>query len=93
MREIHRVEDICDEEGWITTPGYTWWKCTNKPYTRECGKEVRRYRGEGDVSCECGAQYNAFGQRLRGDWRGNRSNYDENVGDMEGYEAQMAGDE
>lgn len=89
MNKTHRVEDTCDAEGWIITPGYTWWKCEKK----QCGQEVRRYRGQSDVSCDCGAQYNASGQRLRDDWRGNRSNYDENVSDMDGYEMQYAGDE
>ena len=22
-----RVEDVVDAEGWITTPGYSWWTC------------------------------------------------------------------
>jgi hypothetical protein len=57
-----------------------------------CGWEVERYRGQSEVSCGCGAQYNAFGQRLRDDWRGNRSNYDEDVSDMDGFEDQYAGD-
>lgn len=57
-----------------------------------CGAKVRRYRGESDVTCVCGAEYNAFGQRLRDDWRGNPSNYDENIGDLEGFEIQHAGD-
>lgn len=52
-----------------------------------CGSLVERYRGQGDVSCRtCGAEYNAFGQRLRTNWRNNRSNYDDEVGDLEGYE-------
>lgn len=59
-----------------------------------CGTEVQRYPGEGDVSCpNCDAQYNASGQRLRDDWRGNMSNYDDEIGDMEGFEDQYAGDE
>jgi hypothetical protein len=62
------------------------WKC-------ECGEVVERFRGMGDVECNgCGAQYNASGQRLRDDWRGNRSNWDDDVSDMEGYEMQHAGD-
>lgn len=75
------VEPEVDDEGWITRAGYTAWVCG------ECGAEVRRYRGQGDVDCDCGACYNAFGQRLRSDWRRNRSNYDDEIGDLEGYEA------
>lgn len=30
---------------------------------------------------------------LRDDWRGNRSNYDDEIGDMEGFELQHAGAE
>lgn len=67
--------------------GPTWEKDCGK-----CGQKVARWRGQGDVSCECGAEYNAFGQRLRDDWRGNASNWDDEVGDMEGYEMQYAGD-
>lgn len=55
-----------------------------------CGRTVERWRGEYDVSCECGAQYNASGQRLRDDWRGNASTWDDEVGDMDGYERQHA---
>lgn len=58
----------------------------------ECGRVVARWRGMGDVSCDCGREYNAFGQRLRSDWRGNPSSWDEEVGDLEGYEMQHAGD-
>lgn len=64
--------------------GSSSWPCQNK----NCKHTVWRYRGQGDVSCDCGAQYNAFGQRLRDDWRGNPSNYDSEIGDMEGYEMQ-----
>lgn len=84
MREVTRVEEIVDDEGFIV-PGYSWWLC-------DCGSEVRRYRGESDVQCECGAWFNASGQRLRDDWMGNRSNYDDDVSDMDGYEAQYADD-
>ena len=61
--------------------GSSTWPCEN------CGDTVARYRGQGDTECDsCNAQYNAFGQRLRDNWRDNRSNYDEDYGDMEGYE-------
>ena len=86
MSEVTRVEPIVDADGWITTGGYSRWDC------QKCKAEVRRYRGQSDVSCDCGAQYNASGQRLRDDWRGNRSNYDSEIGDMEGYEMQHSGD-
>jgi hypothetical protein len=62
------------------------WKC------QKCGRQLERYRGQGDQQCDCGAWYNSFGQRLRDDWQGNPSNYDENISDLEGYEIQHAGD-
>lgn len=59
-----------------------------------CGEPVERWRGMSDVTCfTCGAEYNASGQRLRDDWRGNPSWYDDEIGDLEGYEIQHAGDE
>ncbi len=65
----------------------TWTK------TCECGTTIERYRGESEVTCpNCDAEYNASGQRLRDDWRGNPSNYDDEIGDMEGYESQHAND-
>jgi len=64
--------------------GHSEWECA-------CGAIVSRYRGQGDVSCpECNAQYNAFGQRLRDNWRDNPSVYDDEIGDMEGYEIACA---
>lgn len=52
-----------------------------------CGAEVERWPGEAEVNCpSCRAEYNAFGQRLRDNWRGNRSWDDEEVDDLEGYE-------
>ena len=52
----------------IGVPGLTnqptrWWHC------HQCGAHLDRYRGQGDQTCRCGAEYNAFGQRLRDDWR------------------------
>ena len=68
--------------------GHSEWKCSR------CKATVYRYRGESDVSCDrCGAEYNAAGQQLRDDWRGNMSNYDDEIGDMEGYEIQHANDD
>lgn len=59
-----------------------------------CGKEISRYRGQDDVDCACGVIYNCFGQRLRDDLRTrvNPSEYDDEIGDMEGYEMAYAGD-
>ena len=70
----------------MNTPTNTW-TCEN------CGLRVERYRGESDVRCSCGAEYNAFGNRLRDDWRGNPSNWDEDISDLDGFEMQHAGDE
>lgn len=79
-----RVEAIRDPDtGYIVGGDYAAWDC------EKCGREVARYRGQSDVDCNnCGACYNAGGQRLRDDWRGNRSNWDEDVSDMDGFEAQ-----
>lgn len=80
---LWRVEDSTDEDGFVI-PGYTAWNC------EKCSYEIRRYRGQSDVDCgNCGACYNAGGQRLRDDWRGNPSNYDDEIGDMEGFELQQ----
>lgn len=80
MREIWRVEDVVDNEGWIVEGGYTAWMC-------DCGNEVRRYRGQSDVLCiGCDQWYNSGGQRLRNDWMNNRSNWDDDVSDMDGFE-------
>jgi hypothetical protein len=84
MREITRVEDSVDEDGYII-PGYTMWTCP-------CGSEVRRYRGQSDVMCQCGQWFNAGGQPLRSGWRGNPSNWDEDISDLDGYEIQYGGD-
>lgn len=63
-------------------PTHTW-TC------EKCKRTVMRFRGEGDVSCDCGAQYNSSGQRLRDDWRGNESTWNDDVDDMEGFERQQ----
>jgi hypothetical protein len=55
----------------------------------DCGRTVERWRGQGDVDCECGACYNSFGQRLRDDWRSNSSWQYDDVDDMEGFERQQ----
>lgn len=54
----------------------------------KCKKEVTTNGGR-DVDCRaCGACYNGSGQRLRDNWRDNPSNYDDEIGDLEGYEMQ-----
>ena len=47
-----------------------------------------------DVCCDCGAIYNAFGQRLRDDLytRPNPSDHDDDIDDMTGYEIAMGHD-
>jgi hypothetical protein len=64
--------------------GPTWAKPCEK-----CGQQVERWRGQGDVSCSCGAWYNAGGQRLRDDWAGNLAWRDDEVDDLEGFERQQ----
>lgn len=87
MAEIHREEATIDADGSVACPEHTWWHC-------ECGSKVLRFRGESDVRCgDCGNWYNAFGQRLRDDWQKNRSNWDDDVSDLDGYEEAYAGDE
>lgn len=54
-----------------------------------CGQELNRYRGQDEIQCHnCGALYNCFGQRLRDDLhtRVNPSEFDEEIGDLEGDE-------
>lgn len=68
--------------------GSSSWPCQVK----NCKHTIWRYRGQSDVQCDCGANYNCFGQRLRDDYRNNPSNYDSEIGDMEGYEMQYQGD-
>ena len=60
----------------------------------KCNQPVVTHRGKGDFTHDCGAIYNAFGQRLRDDLysRPNRSEWDEDCGDLEGmYEADLWG--
>lgn len=60
-----------------------------------CGKLLYRFRGQGDIDCSCGAIYNCFGQRLRDDLRTRRnpSEYDDDIGDLEGDELSYLGSE
>jgi len=61
--------------------GSSSWPC------QDCKSTVWRFPGTGSASCgKCGAQYSIFGQRYRDNWRDNPSNYDSEIGDMEGYE-------
>ncbi|AYD87120.1 hypothetical protein SEA_NICOLETERA_93 [Mycobacterium phage NicoleTera] len=87
------VDPVTDDEGFIIAGGYAEWDCSARFLREACDGKVRRYRGSSDVSCPvCGAWYNASGQRLRDDWQGNASNWDDETGDLEGFEAQHAGD-
>ena len=63
-----------------------------KTWVCECGISVECWRGEPNVYCSCGAEYNAFGQRLRYDWAENPSNWDSDISDLDGYEMQHADD-
>lgn len=78
-KNFGRVEDATDSDGYLLA-GYSHWDC------EKCNKEVRRYRGESDASCECGAQYNAGGQRLRDNWRDNPAWDNDEISDMDGLE-------
>lgn len=78
-KNFRRVPDGESAEGFIV-PGYSAWDCG------KCGAEVRRYRGMSDVACECGAWYNAGGQRLRDNWRDNPAWNDDSISDLEGFE-------
>lgn len=83
--EEHMSYDGCHQPVWEDEPEQPTrtWEC------EQCGRTVQRWRGQGDVDCECGAMYNSFGQRLRDDWRGNTSWYNDDVDDMEGFERQQ----
>ncbi|ORW33353.1 hypothetical protein AWB91_09025 [Mycobacterium paraense] len=76
------VAELRDADVWAKLHTIYSWPC------QQCGKTVEN-RGGRDQTCECGAEYNAFGQRLRDDWRSNPSNWDDNIGDMEGFEIQQ----
>lgn len=74
------IPKTTDDEGYVTG-GYSRWDC-------DCGNEIRRYRGCGDQCCDnCGQWFNASGQRLRSDWMNNGSNYDDDISDLDGFEA------
>ena len=62
-------------------------------WTCPCGQPMARNRGESDLCCPtCGQWFNSGGQRLRDDWMGNPSLYDDEIGDLEGYEIQHQGE-
>ena len=84
MTDRRYFEPVIDDEGFISQSGYWAWQC------EECPKEVITVSG--DVTCWCGAEYNAFGQRLRDNWRDNPSCWDDEIGDMEGYEMSSGND-
>lgn len=87
MSDFDNHLDNYGDPGQVVTPEPTHtWTC------QDCDGTVERYRGEYDVTCECGAEYNAAGQRLRDNWRGNPSSWDSETGDLEGYEIEMGGD-
>lgn len=75
--------------------------CCDKDYRRyslnewdcdRCKTTVSSHGGR-DTECpKCGAQYNGSGQRLRDDWRDNPSAHNADIGDLEGFEIQHAGD-
>lgn len=74
------VNDLLDPRDVPTT----WWDC------QDCGTHLERYRGGREVSChQCGAQYNASGQRLRDDWADNPAWRDDDLDDLAGYELEM----
>lgn len=81
---------ICDD---CATGHLRQYLATNRFPCASCGAELVRFRGDREVRCSCGTEHNSAGQRLRDDWRGNPSNYDDEIGDLEGFEIQHAGDE
>jgi hypothetical protein len=75
-----------DDDNWQVQRDEEW---AYVEFTCDCKFEhVTRYRRDRHepVCPECGASYNGSGQRLRDGWRDNPSNYDENIGDLEGFE-------
>lgn len=90
MSDIEEILELLEPDPWGQAQERPTW---SKPCER-CNHTVERWRGQGDVTCgNCGAEYNAGGQRLRDDWRGNPSSWDEDVSDLDGYEMQHGGDD
>ena len=82
--EAHRVCDEARAAGkYAKVHTHREWACG------DCGTTV--YSSGRETDCDkCGACYNAWGQRLVRNWRSNMSNYDEDVSDLDGYEAACA---
>lgn len=57
-----------------------------------CGSTVELATWWANTCTRCGTEYNGAGQRLRAGWRDNASLHNEDIGDLEGYEAALAGD-
>lgn len=82
----YAIAGFCDSEYSLDVEDYSR---DFKHYegTCDCGTELIAYGGYDEFACEsCNAEYNIYGQRLREGWRNNRSNWDESVSDMDGYE-------
>lgn len=58
--------------------------------TCTCSAEMVAYGCDDFVCKSCQREFNIWGQELRPNWRNNRSNYDDEIGDMEGYELSCA---
>lgn len=59
----------------------TWTKRCDR-----CGQKVERWRNQGAVQCiDCHAWYNAYGFRLRDDWPGNPTPWDDETSDLTYY--------
>ena len=85
---LDSVDDVTENSIEFEAPQPTHtWECSS------CGTTLERYQGQGDQTCDCGAEYNASGQRLRDDWRGNPSLYDDDIDDLTGYEIQHVEDD
>jgi len=73
--------------GIVLVAAHAEWDCDR------CGTALDRWPGQTYVRCpECNASYNASGQRLADGWHRNPSNYDDEIGDLEGYEMAHADD-
>lgn len=80
----YRVRRDARANHYVKVHTHREWKC-------DCGATV--HSSGRDADCDrCGACYNLWGQQLNRNWRSNMSNFDSEVGDMEGYENALAGD-
>jgi hypothetical protein len=91
----HRYLDIPEarDDEWQPIPGVERNGAAEKPRTFTCERCKRELLLRTTKCSGCGACYNSWGQRLRDDWQGNPSLYDDGIGDMEGFELQHADDE